>query len=113
MNDSYNWKIIDELITKENVKIEDIIKIYINICKNNNFIDKNTIFKANEYIKSIIEYYTYNLSKNQKEIIHLYMIEEYNNINNILNNSNEYIFEILINILFILLNNKLYYMKYL
>ena len=111
MNDSYNWKIIDELITKENVKIEDIIKIYINICKNNNFIDKNTIFKANEYIKSIIEYYTYNLSKNQKEIIHLYMIEEYNNINNILNNSNEYIFEILGNLLFILLKNKLYYMK--
>ena len=110
-NDSYNWKIIDELITKKNIKIEDIIKIYIHICKNDNFIDKNTIFKANEYIKSIIEYYTYNLSKNHKEIIHLYMIEEYNNINNIFNNSNEYILEILGNLLFILLKNKLYYMK--
>ena len=111
INDSYDWKIIDELITKKNIKIDDIIKIYINICKNNNFINNNTIFKANEYIKSIIEYYTNNLSKNQKEIIHLNMIEEFNNINNILNNSNEYIFEILGNLLFILLKNKLYYMK--
>ena len=39
------------------------------------------------------------------------MIEEYNNINNIFNNSNEYILEILGNLLFILLKNKLYYMK--
>ena len=111
ISDSYDWKIIDELITEKNLKIEDIIKIYIDICKGNNFINENTIFKANEYIKTIIEYYTSNLSKNQKEIIHLNMIEIFNDIDNILNNTNEYIYEIVGNLFFILLKNKLYYMK--
>ena len=111
MSDSYNWKVIDELITEKNIRVEDIIKIYIDICKNNNFINKNNIFKANEYIKSIIEYYTNNLSKNQKEIIHLNMIETINDIDNILNNSNKNIYELLGNLLFILLKAKLYYMK--
>jgi hypothetical protein len=111
MSDSYEWKVIDELITEKNIRVEDIIKIYIDICKNNNFINKNNIFKANEYIKSIIEYYTNNLSKNQKEIIHLNMIETINDIDNILNNSNKNIYELLRNLLFILLKAKLYYMK--
>ena len=112
MNDSYDWKIIDELITEKNVKVEDIIQIYIDICKNNkNEINKNNIFKINEYIKSIIEYYTNNISKNKKEIIHLNIIESFNNIDNIILNSNENIYEILGNLLFILLKNKLYYMK--
>jgi hypothetical protein len=111
INDSYNWKVIDELITTKNIKVEDIIKIYIDICKENNFINKKNIFKINEYIKTIIEYYTNNLTKNQKEIIHLNMIEIFNDIDNILNNSNEHIYEILGNLFFILLKNKLYYMK--
>ena len=112
MNDSYDWKIIDELITEKNFKVEDIIQIFIDICKNNkNEINKNNIFKLNEYIKSIIEYYTTNISKNKKEIIHLYIIESFNNIDNIILNSNENIYEILGNLLFILLKNKLYYMK--
>jgi len=112
MNDSYDWKIIDELITEKNVKVEDIIQIYIDICKNNKIeINKNNIFKINEYIKSIIEYYTNNISKNKKEIIHLNIIESFNNIDNIILNSNENIYEILGNLLFILLKNKLYYMK--
>ena len=111
INDSYNWKVIDELITTKNIKVENIIKIYIDICKENNFINKNNIFKINEYIKTIIEYYTNNLTKNQKEIIHLNMIEIFNDIDNIINNSNEHIYEILGNLFFILLKNKLYYMK--
>jgi hypothetical protein len=111
INDSYNWKVIDELITTKNIKVENIIKIYIDICKENNFINKKNIFKINEYIKTIIEYYTNNLTKNQKEIIHLNMIEIFNDIDNILNNSNEHIYEILGNLFFILLKNKLYYMK--
>ena len=85
---------------------------YINICKNNKKdMNKNNIFKLNEYIKSIIEYYTNNISKNKKEIIHLNIIESFNNIDNIILNSNENIYEILGNLLFILLKNKLYYMK--
>ena len=111
MNDSYDWKIIDELINEKNIKINDIIRIYIDICKQNKFINQDIIFKENEYIKSIIEYYTNNLSKNQKEIIHLNMIEIFNDIDNILNNTNENMYEILGYLFFILLKNKLYYMK--
>ena len=108
INDSYDWKDIDELITKEKTKIEDIIRIYIDICKETK-IETNNIFKENEYIKTIIEYYSSNLSKNQKEIIHLNMIEIFNDINSLLTDENMYV--ILGNLLFILLKNKLYYIK--
>ena len=38
INDLYNWKIIDELIAEKNIKLENIIKTYIDICKDKNFI---------------------------------------------------------------------------
>ena len=111
INDLYNWKIIDELIVEKNIKLENIIKIYIDICKDKNFINKDNIFKINEYIKTIIEYYSIDLTKNQKEIIHLNIKEIFNNVDYILNNNDENIYEILGNLLFILLKNKLYFIK--
>ena len=111
INDLYNWKIIDELIAEKNIKLENIIKIYIDICKDKNFINKDNIFKINEYIKTIIEYYSIDLTKNQKEIIHLNIKEIFNNVDYILNNNDENIFEIFGNLLFILLKNKLYFIK--
>ena len=111
INDSYDWKIIDQLIIEKNIKLENIIKIYIDIYKNKDFINKDNIFKVNEYIKTIIEYYTIDLSKNQKEILRLKIKEIFNNIEDILNNNDENIFEILGNLLFILIKNKLYYIK--
>ena len=111
INDLYNWKIIDELFAEKNIKLENIIKIYIDICKDKNFINKDNIFKINEYIKTIIEYYSIDLTKNQKEIIHLNIKEIFNNVDYILNNNDENIYEILGNLLFILLKNKLYFIK--
>ena len=113
LNDSYNWKIIDDLIMKKNVKLEDIIKIYIDICKNKEDLNNNDIFKYNEYIKTIIEYYTNNLSKNQIEILHLNMIEIYMTIDTIVNNKNNDLnmYEIMGYLLYTLIKNKLYYMK--
>ena len=122
LNDLYNWKIIDKLIKDKKVKLEDIIKIYIyDICKNIK-VDKNQmtnseIFKSNEYIKTIIEYYSSNLSKNQIEILHLNMIEIFMDIDAILKNENNvdndssFMYKIMGNLLFVLLKNKLYYMK--
>ena len=110
LNDAYNWKIIDNLIMKNNVKLEEIIKIFIEICKNKN-INNNDIFKANEYIKTIIEYYIANLSKNQIDIFHLNMIEIYMGIDDIVNDDSLYMYEIMGNLLFVLLKNKLYIMK--
>lgn len=112
LSDSYNWKTIDNLIMGKNLKLEEIIKIYIDICKNKKDFDNNDLFKANEYIKTIIEYYTSNLSKNQTEILHLNMIEIYMAIDNIVdNNDSLYMHEIMGNLLFVLIKNKLYYMK--
>jgi hypothetical protein len=65
-----------------------------------------------DHIKTIIEYYTNNLSKNQIEILHLNMIEIYMIINKIVNNEDSlYMYEIMGNLLYVLLKNKLYYMK--
>ena len=112
LNDSYNWNTIDDLIMSKNVKLEEIIKIYIQICQNKNDLNKNDLFKAYEYIKTIIEYYMINLSNNQINIFHLNMIEIFMNINNIVKNDNkEIMHEIMGNLLFILLKNKLYYIK--
>ena len=98
---------------KKNVKLEDIIKIYIDICKNKEDLNNNDIFKYNEYIKTIIEYYTNNLSKNQIEILHLNMIEIYMTIDTIVNNKNNDLnmYEIMGYLLYTLIKNKLYYMK--
>ena len=113
INYSYNWKIIDDLIMVKKVKLEEIIKIIIEIFKNKKDIDINDIFKINEYIKTIIEYYSNDLSNNQINIFRLNMIEIYMDIDNIIDNSynSDIIYEILGNLLFILLKNKLYYIK--
>ena len=112
INDKFNWKKIDDLIIVKKVKLEEIIKTFIQICKNRKDINKNDIFKSTEYIKALIEYYTNSLSNNQIEIFHLYMIETFMDINNIVENDDtEIMHEIMGNLLFILLKNKLYYIK--
>ena len=113
INYSYNWNTIDELIMVKKIKLEDIIKIIIDICKNKEDINKNDIFKISEYMKTIIEYYSNDLSDNQIEIFHLNMVELYMGINNIIGNDShsEIMYEILGNLLFTLLKNKLYYIK--
>ena len=113
INYSYDWKIIDDLIIVKKVKLEDIIKIIIEIIKNKNDINNNVIFKINEYIKTIIEYYSNNLTNNQINIFHLNMIELYMGIDDIIKNSidSEIMYKILGNLFFILLKNKLCFIK--
>ena len=113
LNNSFNWNVIDDLISIKNVRLEEIIKFFIEICKEKK-IPNDDIFKANEYIKTIIEYYLNDLSKNQKDIFHLNMIEIYMAIDDLVENDNEdctYMHEIMGNLLYILLKNKLYFMK--
>ena len=113
INYSYNWKIIDDLIMVKKIKLEEIIKVIIEICKNKKDIEKNDTFKINEYIKTIIEYYSNDLSNNQVNIFRLNMIEIYMTIDSIILNTHnsELMYEILGNLLFVLLKNKLYYIK--
>ena len=110
INYIYNWKTIDDLISNGKAKLEDIIKIYIEICKTRD-ITKFDIQKYNKYIKSIIEYYTTDFSRNQIEIVHLNMIEIFKSIIGCISNYSDIFLEILGNLLFILLRNKLYFMK--
>ena len=62
-NYSYNWKTMDELIINGKTKLEDIIKAYIEICKNRS-ITKFDLPKFNKYINTIIEYYIKDFSRN-------------------------------------------------
>ena len=109
-NYSYNWKTIDELMVNGKTKLEDIIKTYIEICKNRN-ITKFDLPKFIKYIKTIIEYYITDFSRNQIEIVHLNMIELFKSLIEFKQNYSEIFLEILGNLLFILLRNKLYFMK--
>ena len=113
INYSYNWKVMDDLIMVNKVKLEDIIKIIIEITKNKTDVNINDIFKINEYIKTILEYYSNNLSDNQINIFHLNMIELYIGIDDIIKNSinSEIMYKILGNLFFILLKNKLCFIK--
>ena len=104
----YNWKTIDKLMMEGKIKLEGIIKIYVEICKNKNFV-KNDVENVIKYIKSIIEYYISDFSNNQIEIVHLNMIELFKSVFEISNN--EIFSEIIGNLLFILLKCKFYYMK--
>ena len=110
INYVYNWKTIDDLMANGKTKLEDIIKIYIEICKNRD-INKINLPKFNKYIKSIIEYYITEFSRNQIEIVHLNMIEFFKTIIGCISKYSDIFLEILGNLLFILLRNKLYYMK--
>ena len=109
INNSYDWRVIDNLLKVYNIKLEDIILFYVKICKN--LINtESQIFMANEYIKTIIEYYKNDFTQNLKYIFHLNMIKIYLDINNIIY-ENELMFEIMGKLLFILLVNKLFFMK--
>jgi hypothetical protein len=114
LNDSYEWKVIDELIMEKGIKLEEIITIFISLIRNKNDMNNSDILAGNEYIKTIIEYYSKNLSRNQKEILHLNMIEIYLDIDEyvgIKENPNVNMYEFMGDLLYILIKNKLYYMK--
>ena len=110
MDKSYNWKTIDELINNKNILLESIINYFILVCINV-VNDNNQLVISNDYIKNIIEYYANNLSKQAKDSIHNQMIKTFSNINEYVN-KNQNMYKILGNLLYILIDNKLYQIKY-
>ena len=107
---SYNWKIIEELINDKNFGLESIINYFIIVCTNI-INDDYKLFLCNDYIKNIIEYYANNLSKKAIDSIHNEMIKTFLNIDEIVN-KNKIMSKVLGNLLFILIDNKLYHIKY-
>jgi hypothetical protein len=106
---SYNWKAIDELINEKDYGLSYIIYQFIQICSKI-IHDENTLILANDYIKNIIDYYSNNLQKDNLELIHNEMIKTFLNIDEILKD-NYLMSKILGNLLFILIENRLYHIK--
>ena len=65
---------------------------------------------SNDYIKNIIEYYSNNLPKNILDSIHNEMIKTFLNVDEFIK-INYYMSKILGNLLFILIENRLYHIK--
>ena len=107
---SYNWKIIDELVNNKNFGLESLIKYFISICSSFIF-DDNKLFLCNDYIKNIIEFYSNNLPKKSIESLQNEMIKTFSNIDNIVEQNKE-MYKILGNLLFLLIDNKLFQIKF-
>ena len=107
---SYNWKYIDELINEKNYGLQYFINNFIKICTYT-IKNENQLIISNDYIKNIIEYYSNNLSNQDLELVQREMIKTFFNIDDFANN-NVYMVKILGNLLFVLIENKLYHIKY-
>ena len=88
-----------------------LIFYYIKICADI-INEKNNIIKANEYIKNVINYYSYNLTNENVNSMHSKLVELFLDIDKICIN-NTYMYEIMGYLLFLLLTNnyKLFYIK--
>ena len=106
---SYNWEVIDELINEKKFGLQYIINQFILICSNT-IHDESELVISNDYIKNIIEYYSSNLQKNIIDSIHNEMIKTFLNVDDYIKN-NYYMSKILGNLLFILIENRLYHIK--
>ena len=109
IGNEYDWSQIEDIILQNKKDLGEIIRCYVEVC-----IDKITnnekIFIANDYIKNIINYYSTNLTNKEKDIIHNKMINLFKNIHDIcIDNFN--MKEIMGYLLFILIENKLFFIK--
>ena len=107
-NNKYNWSKTVSLLGNNNLDnaIKAFIKICIDNCNDDNSGDINFIY--NEYIKNLIEHYMKNINQYEFEKIH-------NEIKKILKeiiyDINFIMFEIIGNLLFIFIENKLYFLE--
>ena len=107
INNEYDWSISEELIIKTKNELEEIIRCYIEVCID--YVTKeNNIFYCNEYIKNIINYYSVDLTKDEIEKVNLSMNDLFLNIEDICID-NFFMLEIMGYLMYILLNNNLYY----
>ncbi len=106
---NYNWKSIDKLIVEEKIELIEIIRCFIEVS-----IDlinkKDDIFKANQYIYSIIDYYSQFLSDNEINLFNNKINSLFLEVNNLIID-NKLIFEILGFLMYTLINLKLFYIK--
>ena len=101
----YEWENIDKLISDEKVELVEIIRCYLEVS-----IDlinkKEDIFKANQYINSVIEFYSKYLSKEEINDFNKKIMILFSEVNNLVVD-NLFMFEILGNLLYNSINEKL------
>ena len=109
IGNEYDWSQIEDILSQNKIDLGEIIRCYVEVC-----IDQITndakIFIANDYIKNIIYYYSTNLTNKEKDIIHNKMVTLFMNIQDICID-NFIMKEIMGYLLFVLIENKLYFIK--
>ena len=104
-----NKKYNEEINIKKNIDIWEIFYYYIEVC-----IDiinsKEKIYIVNKYIENIINNFAVNLPNENWEMLHYKLISLFLNINEICSD-NIYMHQIMGYLLFLLINNKLFFIK--
>ena len=93
----------------KNIDLGEVIRSYVEVCIDQ-ITNNSKIFISNDYIKNIIYYYTTNLDNKAKEKIYNKMINLFRNIQDICID-NFIMKEIMGYLLFILIENKLNFIK--
>ena len=109
IGNEYDWSTIEDILSNNNIDLGEVIRCYVEVCIDLT-VEKKKVFIANDYIKNIISYYSINLNNREKDIIHNKIINLYRNIQDIcIDNFN--MKEIMGYLLFILIDNKLNFIK--
>ena len=109
IGNDYDWSKIEDILSQKNIDLGELIRCYVEVSIDQ-ITNNSKIFVANDYIKNIIYYYSTNLTSKEKDIIHNKMINLFRNIQDIcIDNFN--MKEIMGYLLFILIDNKLSFIK--
>ena len=104
-----NTKLNEEINIKKTIDIWEIFYYYIEVCIDtiNNEENVNIV---TEYIRNFINNFTIDIPNERWEMLHYKLISLFLNVNDICTD-NIYMFQIMGNLLFLLIKNKLFYIK--
>ena len=109
IGNEYDWSQIEDILSQKKIDLGEIIRCYVEVCIDQ-ITNDSKIFIANDYIKNIIYYYSTNLTNKEKDIIHSKMVTLFMSIQDICID-NFIMKEIMGYLLFVLIENKLYFIK--
>ena len=106
---NYNWNSIEKLISDEKINLIEIIRCFIEVSIDliNN---KDDVFKANQYIYSIIDYYSQFLNNEEIILFNNKIISIFLEVNYLIIDNN-FMLQILGFLMYILINSKLFFIK--
>ena len=109
IGNGYDWSSVEEILSTNKINLIEIIRCYIEVCIDE-INDSSKIYYANDYIKNIIYYYSTQLTNKERDIIRNKISILFLNIRDIcVDNYN--MKEIMGYLMFILIENKLYFIK--